>query len=100
MIDWQLTALSAPPAPPSSVANTACNAQDGSAPTNGPSAPSTGTIAAPPRNGEVANVPVLPSTLPIQKVIARALPLPQSHRVQLLTLVHNPVLSEAGYIDD
>ncbi|KAK6741823.1 hypothetical protein RB195_009599 [Necator americanus] len=38
--------------------------------------------------------------LPIRKVIARALPLPQSMRVQLSSLVHNPSVPELGFIDE
>ncbi|WKY00125.1 hypothetical protein Q1695_014749 [Nippostrongylus brasiliensis] len=69
---------------------------------------STGPTAIPgvsplPLGMETTTTTIVPSSavsLPIRKIVARALPLPQSHRVQVLTIAHNPVLSEAGFIDE
>lgn len=37
---------------------------------------------------------------PIRKVIARALPVPETLKVQLSSRVHNPSVPEMGFIDD
>lgn len=49
---------------------------------------------------EPASVAAAQSSLPVQRVIARALPLPKIHMVQVLNIAHNPVLSDVGFIDE